>query len=521
LATTEYFARKASGLARNVSAWDALVYNIMWMAPLGTWIYGIWASTLFPGADLPTTVLISEVVALVVGAFYAVFNASMPRSGGDYVWNSRVLHPLIGFSMNFFFNIALLGIGGATMFWVTQYSLAPMFEVLGMVDLAGWLASSNGTFIVAIVLYIFFGVLITRGARATHIFLWVLFIITIVAILAYNATLLSLGTEGFKANFNAFSGMNYDEVLKAGAEAGYPSSYVLSSTLLAVAFTYFSFTGFNSSVYYSAEIKDVRRSQFVAILGSTVLYMFILWTDYFVTVTTMGPQFVGSMAYLFGTGNQAYTLPFPPWFQNLFRFATVGNPMAFSIVALGFAAMSIAAPLTYVFGGTRMMFAWAFDRVVPMSLARVDSRYRSPYLAIILTTIASIIAMVLWVYTNLLSYFLYASFGWMVMQAFASLAGIIFPWRRKNIFETSPEIVKRRIAGVPVISILGAGTLVCSIYIGYASVAPAYAGTFQPGYLAFSVSLMIIGAIIYAVAWAYRKRTGLPLELTFREIPPE
>ncbi len=521
MATTEYFARKASGLARNVSAWDALVYNIMWMAPLGTWIYGIWASTLFPGADLPTTVLISEVVALVVGAFYAVFNASMPRSGGDYVWNSRVLHPLIGFSMNFFFNIALLGIGGATMFWVTQYSLAPMFEVLGMVDLAGWLASSNGTFIVAIVLYIFFGVLITRGARATHIFLWVLFIITIVAILAYNATLLSLGTEGFKANFNAFSGMNYDEVLKAGAEAGYPSSYVLSSTLLAVAFTYFSFTGFNSSVYYSAEIKDVRRSQFVAILGSTVLYMFILWTDYFVTVTTMGPQFVGSMAYLFGTGNQAYTLPFPPWFQNLFRFATVGNPMAFSIVALGFAAMSIAAPLTYVFGGTRMMFAWAFDRVVPMSLARVDSRYRSPYLAIILTTIASIIAMVLWVYTNLLSYFLYASFGWMVMQAFASLAGIIFPWRRKNIFETSPEIVKRRIAGVPVISILGAGTLVCSIYIGYASVAPAYAGTFQPGYLAFSVSLMIIGAIIYAVAWAYRKRTGLPLELTFREIPPE
>jgi len=519
-ATTEYFARKASGLSRNVSAWDALIYNIMWMAPLGTWIYGIWACNLFPGADLPTTVLVSEVVALIVGVFYAVFNASMPRSGGDYIWNSRVLHPVIGFSMNFFFNVALLMIGGSTMFWVTQFSLAPMFEVLQMPAVAAWLASSAGTFIVAVSLYILFGILITRGARITHVLLWIFFIATVIAILVYNGTLLSLGTEGFKANFNAYSGMNYDQVLQAGSRAGYPSGYVMSSTLLAVAFTYFSFTGFNSTVYYSAEIKDVRRSQFIAILGSTVLYMFILWIDYFVTGSTVGALFVGSMVYLFGHGDPAYTLAFPPFFQNLFRFATIGNPLAYSLVAIGFAAMSIAAPLTYVFGGTRMIFAWAFDRVVPMSLAKVDSRYRSPYMAIIVTSIASVIAMVLWVYTNLLSYFLYASFGWMVMQAFASIAGIVFPWRRKDIFDASPEIVRKKVAGIPLISVLGFLTLLCSIYIGYATVAPAYAGTFQPGYLLFAISLMIIGAIIYGISWAYRRRTGLPLYLTFREIPP-
>jgi APA family basic amino acid/polyamine antiporter len=519
--TTEYFARRASGLARSVSSRDAMIYNIMWMAPLGTWIYGIWALNLFPGADLPMTVLISEVVALIVGTFYAVFSASMARSGGDYIWMSRVLHPVIGLSMNFFFNMALLSIGGATMFWVTQYSLGPMFEVLGMPAIAAFLESSNGTFIIAILLYVLFGALITRGTKVTHLMLWGLFILTIIAILVYNATLLSLGTEGFKANFNALSGTTYDEVLKAGSAIGYPSSYVWGATLLAVAFTYFSFTGFNSTVYYSAEIKDVRRSQFIAILGSTILYMFILWINYYVTVTVMGPQFIGSLARLFGSGDPSYKLAFPPFFQNLFRFATVGNPLAFSLVAIGFAAMSIAAPLTYVFGGTRMIFAWAFDRVVPISLAKVDSRYHSPYLAIIVTVVMSIIAMVLWVYTNLLSYFLYASFGWMVMQAFASIAGIVFPYRRKDIFDASPEIVKKKVLGLPLITVLGIGTLLCSIYIGYASVAPAYAGTFQPGYLGFSISLMIIGAIIYAIAWVYRKRTGLPLELTFKEIPPE
>jgi amino acid transporter len=521
LAQQHVFVREATGLVKAVSAKDALIFNLMWMAPLGTWVYGIWADNLFPGSDLPTTVLIAEVVAIVVALFYAVFNASMPRTGGDYVWNSRVLHPVIGMSMNFFFNIALLSIGGATMFWVTQFSLGPMFEVLGMAGVATFLEGSTGTFIVAAILYVLFAVLITRGTKIMHIFLWITFIATIIAAMTYCGTLLSVGAAGFKANFNAASGMNYDTVVSTASQAGYPSAYVLGSTLTAVAFTYFSFTGFNSSVYYSGEIKNVNKSQFIAIIGATLVFTLILWVDFAVTVSVMGAQFVGSMAFLSGRGNSAYTLPYAPYFTQLFRFAALGNPAAYSIVAIGFALMSIAAPLTYVFGGTRMIFAWSFDRVVPSSFAKLDDRFHSPYWSIIITTAASIFAMVLWVYTNLLSYFLYASFGWMVMQAFVSIAGIVYPWRRKDLFETSPSVVKRKFAGLPTITWLGIGALICSIYIAYASVAPAYQGTFQPGYLTFSISLMIVGAIIYGIAWAYRKREGLPLSLTFKLIPPE
>jgi amino acid transporter len=344
---------------------------------------------------------------------------------------------------------------------------------------------------------------------------------TVLAAVVYCATLLSLGSSGFIANFNAASGMNYNQVLSAASQAGYPSSYVAGSTLFAVAFTYFSFTGFNSSVYYSGEIRRVEKSQFIAIIGATLIFTIVLWVDFAVTANVMGAQFIGSMAFLQGRGNSAYTLPYAPYFQQLFRFATIGNPAAYCIVAIGFALMSIAAPLTYVFGGTRMIFAWSFDRLVPASFAKIDDKYHSPYMSIILTSVASIMAMVLWVYTNLLSYFLYASFGWMVMQSFVSISGIIFPWRRKDLFESSPNIVKRKIAGIPTITWLGLGSLICSLYIAYASVAPAYQGTFQPGYLFFSISLMIIGAVIYCIAWAYRKREGVPLSLTFKEIPPE
>jgi amino acid transporter len=519
--STELFARKASGLARSVSAWDATIYNIMWMAPLGMWIYSAWACSLFPGVDLPSTVLICEVVAVFVGSFYALFSAAMPRSGGDYIWMSRSLHPAIGFSSNFFFLWFECSVGGALMWWVTQWSLAPMFDVLGNAALGGWLASTNGTFIVGVVLFIVFGILITRGAKATHYFLWIAFILSMISWVVYNGTLLSLGREGWIANFNALSGMNYNQVVVAGTAAGYPSSYVLTATLLGSVFTYFSFTGFNCSVYYSAEIKNVRKSQFLAILGSSLAFMTILWVETYVTSTVMGQPFYGALSYLWGNGNPAYGLPFPPFFQFLYKYAVPNNPLLYALVAIGFAAQGAAGPLTYMFAGTRMIFAWAFDRVVPMSLAKVDSKYSSPYMAIILMTVISIFCMGLWAYTPLLSFFLYGSFGWMVMQFFASIAGIIFPWKRKDIFDTSPEIVRKKVAGVPLISLLGVATLIGSLYIGYASVAPAYMGTFQPGYLVFTIAIFIAGGIIYGIASLYRRRSGLPLELTFKEIPPE
>jgi len=520
LSSTELFARKASGLARNISAYEVLIFDIMWMWPVGTWIYGIWAMLMFPGVDLPTTTLISWVVSIVVAAFYATFSSSMPRSGGDYIWMSRVLHPAIGYAMNFFFAVACTSFVGVCTFYLTG-SLASMFDFLGNTGLASWLNSVEGTLVIAVPLYIFFGALISSGVRRTHIFIWVLFVIGMIAIVVYNVTLLSVGSAGFKANFNAFSGMDYDKVIMAGTQAGVPASYTLGSTILGVAFTYFSFTGYNCSIYHSAEIKDVRKSQFIAIVGSTLIYVCILYIDYFVTVTTVGPVFYNSLTYLWGTGSPEYILAFPPFFQNVFRYACIGNPAAYAFVCIGFAALTLASLAAWFFSPTRMIFAWAFDRVVPVSLAKIDTKYSSPYVAIILVTVGNIVTMLLYAYTNLLAYFLYATCRWMVMQAFVAITGIVFPWRRKDIFDTSPEIVKKKVAGVPLITLLGIGTLICSIYIAYASVAPAYMGTFQPGYLGFTIGLMIAGAIIYGISSVYHGRTGIPLELTFKEIPPE
>ena len=128
----DVLVRKSSGLVRNISARDALILNVMFMAPTAIFVYGIWASVIYPGVDLPMTALLAIPLSIIVGLFYAIYSAAMPRSGGDYVWVSRVIHPAIGFMINFFIFMVLLSVAGSYVPWLTQYALAPILSFNGL-----------------------------------------------------------------------------------------------------------------------------------------------------------------------------------------------------------------------------------------------------------------------------------------------------------------------------------------------------------------------------------------------------
>jgi len=496
-----------------------MIYNVVFMAPTAVFVYGIWALLTYPGTDLPITAIVSALISIPIGLFYAVYSASMPRSGGDYIWVSRVLHPAIGFSINFFFFVAILGVAGSYMPWFTQYALGPILEVGGYADLAAVVVTPEFTFAFAVVFFLFSAAIISRGAKASHNAFWVFFVLIVIGVVTYVSALLYAGSAGFKANFNAQSGMNYDEVISLATAGGYPTGMVWSATLLGLAFTFMNFLGFNSSIYMSGEIKEVHRAQLIAIPVSVILFGVIMWFIYATTYYVMSPELIGSLAYLFGTGDPAYTLAYPPFFQNLFRFAAP-SPLVYGVAIFGFAMMTLSSSMTYIFVCVRLLFAWSFDRVAPTALSKVDSRYGSPYVALIVVSIVTIIMTGLWLYTPWLSLFAYAVFGWMIMQGIASISGMIFPWRRRDIFEASPRIVKMKVGPLPVITILGFITLLISIWIGYASISPAMVGTISPTTMEFTIGLFILGIVLYYISSLYHRR-GIPLELSFKQLPPE
>ena len=95
------FTRKATGLVRQGRTRDALFYNVMWSSVALTFAF-FWL--LYPfyyqGSNAILAFLIAAALGLPGAFLYAMLAQVMPRTGGDYVFNSRALHPAIGFAAN-------------------------------------------------------------------------------------------------------------------------------------------------------------------------------------------------------------------------------------------------------------------------------------------------------------------------------------------------------------------------------------------------------------------------------------
>ena len=126
---SQLFVRQSTGLVREASALDATIFNAVFSAPVGaTLAFGLfWAYSAFPHADLVWATIISFFLNVPVLIMMALLAASMPRTGGDYVWVSRILSPPLALISNF--GAALSAMIGAT-FWARYFAVSALGPVL-------------------------------------------------------------------------------------------------------------------------------------------------------------------------------------------------------------------------------------------------------------------------------------------------------------------------------------------------------------------------------------------------------
>lgn len=494
-----------------------VLVNIFWI---------VYASASYPGADLTATVITAAIVNLVVAYVYWMFSIAMPRTGGDYVWVGRTIHPSIAFMENVVLVVIMVTWVGLFPYLLASTKLPMLFTNLAITTgnqayagISTALSAPNTTFIVAAVTVTIVILLNLLPVKQIFRIAVVLFLAEAVIYVIFIGMMLTTSHAAFVAGFNAKSGTTVDSIVSQGTKAlGAPITYTAGATAIGLVYTMLSFIGYSYSAYFAGEVKgDPLKSQGLAIFVSPVIFAVIIYILYATMYNVFGHDFLVASSVLFVDGTSP--LPVIPSPAYLVSFIT-SSPILASLIPFGLVLNDFGFALLLFFVPTRNIFAYAFDRTIPARFARVDKR-GVPYYAVILFAIIAYFSVWVTVYTTWFSYLYYSDFGWWVATAVVMLGAVILPYRRKEVFESSPRIVRYKIARIPLISILGAVGVALSLFISYATLLPAFNGfPINPIYVVSMLFVMVAALIIYAISYLVQRSRGVPMDLAYKELPP-
>ena len=532
------FVRRSTGLVREASALDATIFNAVFSAPVGaTLAIGVlWALSAFPGADPVWATIIAVVLNIPVLIMMALLASSMPRTGGDYVWVSRILSPPLAMISNFAASLSALI--GAT-FWARffpVFALGPVLVALGvffdnptMVEWGTNFQTKNEwIFVGGLSMIVLLTAILMAGVKTTFRWQNWFWIIAMLGTFVAFAALLLGSTSGFTENFNSlnadFGGGTTQDVLAAAGTAGVAPDVANFDATLPTVFAIMVFMMWNWwSVYLSGELKSAgdRGRQLSVMFGA------LLFDGLFIVIGLL--LFFKVVPYDLATalntaGNEAYAIPSGPWYQ--FLASLVHNIPILAVIILGsFLFWSLPAMVGNTFMPIRSIFAWAFDRLLPEKLAEVNERTHSPVPAILLV-MGLVTAMLAWsvLSTDFFTWLALGVEAGVVCVVIVGIAAILFPSRRPDLYQASPANIK--FAGIPVLYIVAPLAILVMLFLVWLTVTyPALALAGNPDNLwqipAFMGMIVVIGLVLYYGAKAVRSSQGIDVDLVYRELPPE
>jgi len=503
-----------------------LFANLLSMGILVNIFWIVYASASYPDADLTATVVSAAIVNIVIAYVYWMFSIAMPRTGGDYVWVGRTIHPAIAFMENIVLVVIMVTWVGLFPYLLASTKLPMLFTNLSITTgnqsyagIATALSDPNTIFIVAAITVTIVILLNLLSVKTIFRIAVALFVLEAIIYVVFIGMMLTTTHAAFVAGFNSKSGTTVDAIVNQGTQLlGSPITYTADATAVGLVYTMLSFIGYSYSAYFAGEVKgDPKKSQGLAIFASPIIFAFIIYVLYASMYNVFGHDFIVAASVLFVNGKSP--LPVIPSPAYLVSFITT-NPILAFLIPFGLVLNDFGFALLLFFVPTRNIFAYAFDRTIPARFARVDRR-GVPYYAVILFAIIAYFAVWVTVYTTWFSYLYYSNFGWWLATAIVMLGAVVLPYRRKELFESSPKIVRYKIGPVPLLTIAGVVGFFLSLFISYSTILPAFNGfPINPIYVVSMVFVMVAALIIYAISYFYQRSRGVPMDLAYKELPP-
>jgi amino acid transporter len=581
------FTRQSSGLVREVSVTNALFFNTS--AFIGGTLGGAYQIAVLAGVPVVLVGAITNwsIVAFVVGGLcvlltfiFASLTTVMPRSGGDYVFSSRIVPrvgPFLGWLESWglvFASIALLqfetvqtlrstqvegriiGIGTGSDFFNNASSWFTDGNTGDVTGLAG--------FIPALVVFAAVAWVVLQPTRTFHKIVTWLTILGIVgwALMAILG-LIFFDPAAFAANLPKYAnGITVDQLAKAAGDAGLTSGFSFAPTsgeaglswafMLMAGVMLFQFIGFQYSAYISGEVRgNVTRTILIAVLGA--LAMAVLMNSIYAEVLGrrlgMDAQTAWSAlwwGYIDPT-KAGVSLPMnaPNYFQLM---GAVAHPELWPLWAVVGAASTLFPFLlmpVYVIFISRVALAWSLDRQVPEWFGEVSERLRAPSNAIFATLAMGILFLILWAFPVLKAVGLgflapssdpaldgklnLAASAWFTILA-SSLSWIMPGINALLARRTRPDLVKDApyLGALPWLGLVWLiFTLLLYWFAGVVPIANALSGGgdflayLNGSGVTFVGIVAVVGVVWYVVQSLRNRQRGIQTDLMYQMLPPD
>jgi amino acid transporter len=537
----QVFTRRASGLVRVMSPYSAFIYNILTMGIIFPWTF-IWAPAALEGSNLVLGIAFAFLFELPIALAYVWLATALPRSGGDYVFQSRVFGGGFGFTVVFaFFVVWILQWVALSGWLLASLGIAPTFLGLGVTTGVGaftrigtWAASSNGIIIISIANALVALLLLVSGFRNYVRFQYVMWYAILISFGIVLLLFLTTSPETATAKLNAFAadvdGVSgfFASARAAAADAGVnfnPPFWLFGALLVApIAWTSLQWATYSSE--QGGEIKNahVFRSQAFIMVGSLAVTAALLILLALALQKGIGQEgvLVASSGYWLGVPEATIGGNF--MFPNLMAMAFTGSPIIVLLIGLGFILNSFQIVCNCYIGTTRIMVAQGLDGLLPDWFARVHARWKTPVNAHIAYFLAAI--PVIWGFNKVgewTRWTLGVTFANGAVMTLSALAAALLPYRAKKVYDASPG-ARYRIGNLPTVTVVGIlgfvfGAFMVLAFLFRAELGLAYTSDALPYYIVLGTALF--GLIVYWLMRQTKASKGIKVEYAFAEIPPE
>ncbi|ARM75620.1 hypothetical protein [Acidianus manzaensis] len=482
-----YFARKTSGLLKELSSFDVFMLNLSFMGAIAGISYPLYVASTLPKASWLIATVLGSIMVLPLIVNYYLISIKYNRTSADYVFVSRKLGGFIGtvMAMALYTSFAM-GFPVLSMLEII-YVIVPGLQAIGasfhipyLINLANDILSTN--------LYLFVTALLFSSLSfilsLRRLYFKSINYLTIMEIISTIIIIFSL----------IFGKLN------VGDKVTFIHPFNLQSVVLAQIFILSYFAFINAPAYYAGEVKKTKKTMFYGYFGAWIA-TFLMSVFIILSIELS----IGK-AYFLEVETQGWNLPILPNSILPFAFASVLN---IPILVLILFITSISWYLLYAMQNftmsTRLLFSLSFDRILPDFLSNVKGGMPAN---------ATIISFIVSLFFSFIEIYL----GFSISFAVDGLWFIIWSYLLVSIASIKEN---------KVIAILSSISMIFTAFITiyYGLINPSFGTLIFAGNTSFDLLTIIIppivGVITYVISKSYRKKQKINIDMNFKEIPPE